>query len=476
MMGSIRGNFGSMGYRLQVGADYRGSVMQGGIQLRVGDLLYAMRKRARAVIAIMLAALVVGAAACAVMQLRNSDNGYEITASAVFLAQSSAEDGGGNSPSLVYNDYRMSSEMADIISYILTSDTLLNKVVESTGLPVDEADLASRLQVEQEGDTPIMHLTLVWRDADEGEAILSSLLDNSTDVLLSTLGTGRMSVIDQPVAEEAENGRGIVLIMLASLIIGLCAGVVYAGIWFASSPRILTERDIPERLGCDSLGVLARDDNLFSNPKRVLANSRRSADSRRFLASANLVMERMDKADARCLLVTSAARGEGRTSIACMLAAGMAEFGKHVLLCDFDTGNPDIARYLPSGLAPKRNLNALMEGKVSPDGAITRVNANLDVLAALPWQDDAPSSTGIFDAIAPLVVRYDYVVFDVPPLDEASSTLALVDRVTASLMVIGFDAVAAYDIERGIDTLESSGSHVLGCVLNGEDPALHGKR
>ena len=93
--------------------------MNNGMQLRVSDLLYAMRKRWKLIVLMTVIGLLHGIAATGVQYLQGSmSRNYRITASAVFITESTEGTYQDKLSYPLYNDYLLSEEMTETVVYM----------------------------------------------------------------------------------------------------------------------------------------------------------------------------------------------------------------------------------------------------------------------------------------------------------------------------------------------------------------------
>ena len=199
-----------------------------------------------------------------------------------------------------------------------------------------------------------------------------------------------------------------------------------------------------------------------------------------------LVMEEIRKLVARLLcppdgqpvhtvLVTGAAPGDGRTTLAVNVASCIASVGRKVLLVDASFRKPDVAGLFGSGAAP--GLGEVLSHRTRLSDAIRETAIPcLSVLpAGVPPEDTvgALGSDTMQNVLAELGERYDYVLVDGPPLMLADARILapMVDAVICALRAIGSRRSAASEC---LTTLRRLGARVLGLVLMGVRPEHNG--
>ena len=178
-----------------------------------------------------------------------------------------------------------------------------------------------------------------------------------------------------------------------------------------------------------------------------------------------------DGRPAQTLLVTSAARGDGKTSLALNLAASIAALGKRVLVVDGDLRKPDLAATL--GIASIPGLSDLMARAAEIQAACRGTGVpGLRVLLAGSPRPGAPAmlgTEGMRDALVALRAGYDHVLLDGPPLTapETRVLAAMADGVILACMAGSSRRKA---VRAGIHALRRLGARLLGVALIGVPP------
>jgi len=120
----------------------------------------------------------------------------------------------------------------------------------------------------------------------------------------------------------------------------------------------------------------------------------------------------------RTLLITSAASGEGKSTLASNLAITVAQAGKRVLLIDSDLRLP--TQHKIFGVDNDRGLSTLLQGQITLDEAIE--STEIDGLELLPSGPqvhnpaemlNSPVFTELLDT---LFDRYDQIILDSAPV------------------------------------------------------------
>ncbi|MCG8430570.1 MAG: CpsD/CapB family tyrosine-protein kinase [Candidatus Omnitrophica bacterium] len=183
----------------------------------------------------------------------------------------------------------------------------------------------------------------------------------------------------------------------------------------------------------------------------------------------NLQSIRKDNKPMRVITITSSTHSEGKTITAINLAVSMAQdmSKKKILLVDADLRRARLDHYL--GIESDMGLADLVTDGARVDDVLLNVGIdNLTVLPAgkLPHNPaDILGSNKMKNLIAALRAKYDYVIFDTPPVISVTDA-GLVGALTDGVLVV----VKASKTQRGVvkhseALLRQAQARLLGYVL-----------
>ena len=176
-------------------------------------------------------------------------------------------------------------------------------------------------------------------------------------------------------------------------------------------------------------------------------------------------------AEIKCPIIglTSANRGEGKSTTAINLAYVLAENGKRVLLIDGDMRVPSIAKKMELAAAP--GLSDLLMEQESLDLSVFRssVLSNWYIVPSgelPPNPSELLGSRRMENLLNALSEKFDYIVVDLPPVNLVSDALAISKLITGMIVVVKEDHTEKRELEQCYRQLSLSNVKVLGCVLN----------
>lgn len=178
----------------------------------------------------------------------------------------------------------------------------------------------------------------------------------------------------------------------------------------------------------------------------------------------------------RSLLVTSAAPEEGKSTTTCNLAVVMAQTGSRVLVLDCDLRKP--AMHKVFDLDNRRGLTSVLVEGLDPAEAISPTLAEgLWVLTSGPLPPNPAELLGsgrMKDLLPRLVEEYDIVLIDTPPVLAVTDAAVLAPQVDAAVLVARAGVTRLDMLQEAKASLEKTGVHLLGAVLNGLRPESDG--
>ena len=222
-----------------------------------------------------------------------------------------------------------------------------------------------------------------------------------------------------------------------------------------------------ERFGLPVLSVISMMDAKDGRIEEVVKVSPRSSISEGYKSLRASIMLTAKDAPPRCLLFTSMAPSDGKTTTAINLATALANSGKKVVLIDADLRKPSLSRIM--GLQSEVGLSTYLSGNTDEEIILGTDVENLWTIMAgpvPPLPSELLSSERLKDLIARLHETYDMVVIDSPPVMPVSDSLIL-SRLADTTVVVVRAGKTSYDLlERGIKAMNKVGTDVKGLVIN----------
>ena len=185
----------------------------------------------------------------------------------------------------------------------------------------------------------------------------------------------------------------------------------------------------------------------------------------------------LKQVDARSVLLTSAARAEGKTTTACNLALALSSIagGRQIAFVEFDLRRPSAADEF--GVAPRVGIERVLAADTQlPEARLTTDLPDLDLYLASEPRDDALSLLSgpqMQPTLRELERLYDLVVIDSPPVLPVPDVPLILQHADAALLV----ACAGVSRKHAFrDMLEVLGrDKLVGVFLNQSDVPRHNR-
>lgn len=273
---------------------------------------------------------------------------------------------------------------------------------------------------------------------------------------LNQAATGTLSVVGEAVEPSQALAPRPLRTAIVAGIVALLAAIGGVLLLDALQRRIHGEQD----LALLGVPVLSRVPRL--RPRELgrgwisAASSGALYESAGFL-SLNVLSQLPTGHPPRHVVVSSARRGEGKSSVAMILAAGLASSGRRVLIVDADIHGAMQSR-LWGGAAPKVVREGMNGVPVKAAGdRVDVVSASAAGRGGTVQPDSAFNSWN---------AAYDVVLIDTPPLLTTADAVALAAQADGLVLVVEAGVSSAADVESALTTAQTAGVRVIGTVLN----------
>lgn len=177
----------------------------------------------------------------------------------------------------------------------------------------------------------------------------------------------------------------------------------------------------------------------------------------------------LDLSEPRCLCLTSANVGEGKTTVATNLAFAAAQNAdRRVLVVDANMARPQVAKRL--GIQPKLGLSEVLVDGLFPAEAIREVSPlGYDVLATGRPSARAVellSSRRMDVLVRDLKQSYNLIIVDAPHISDESAARMFAQSYDAVYLVIRMFKTRREIVDKAIRLLQRAGVSVRGCILS----------
>jgi len=343
---------------------------------------------------------------------------------------------------------------------LVSSPVLLNQVAATLPFTVSAAQLGSELHAESLSSAAIVNI--VADDPDPVHA--QQIAVRATAVFLAALhGNGVVvaRLYGQPTVPASPASPKVKLtlavIVALAILLGLGAGLVWDRLFGGvASPDELTAKVRPPVLGV--IPAPAERSHLNS----ILGARDATAPRDRWRLLQTNFMYATTGQQVRSVTVTSLGPGDGKTSVAVILAGSLAELGLSVILVDAALRCPSLHEVFE--LDNEQGLTSTVLDGVPPESLLRPVAAiaGLQVVTAGPRMS-APRDEGLcLQQLPRLSSLADLVVVDGPSL-AGDDDAVLAASVTDGAILVA--RLRPWQADAGLGILENSRVRVIGTVL-----------
>lgn len=216
---------------------------------------------------------------------------------------------------------------------------------------------------------------------------------------------------------------------------------------------------------CDSMSFTAAESYKMLRTKIDLILPR---DELSYSESGETVQ---DQYPCKVIGITSALRGEGKSTTAINLAYTLAETGRKVCLLEADMRLPSIGKRLSLNLTP--GLSNLLTGQIKGSESIQKYKSQKGIEISVITAGDVPpmpaellESQNMRIILKTVRKEYDYVIIDLPPVTIVADALAISPNLDGILLVVRQDYCDRISLQNAMAQFELSGTKILGTVLN----------
>ncbi len=336
-----------------------------------------------------------------------------------------------------------------------------------------EADRAKITEAQELVRRRLDRLSLGERQGSQARSLRDRL--EQLDILAS-LQTGNAELAEVAKAPSTPSSPKVLLNTVVGAFLGVILGVGLALLFERLDRRLRDPKEIEEMFDRPILGAIPESRELERSGAAQPALGPAEAESFRMLR-ANLRYFNIDR-DVQSVLITSAAPGDGKTTVAWNMAATAAGAGAKVVLIEADLRHPRLGGSL--GLLGAPGLSTLLAGQAAPSDVVQEIpvrekapgaeGRTLDLLLAGPLPpnpSDLLESDRMRQVLAQAEDRYDLVVVDTPPTSIVSDAIPLINQVGGVIVVGRLGKTTREAATHLRNQLRNLDAPVLGVVVNG---------
>lgn len=414
------------------------------------------------------------------------------TSSAMFYVNNSAFSLNDAALSITSSDLAASKGLVDSYIVILNTRATLNDVADYANISYTYSQLVRMISAESVNGTEIFRVSVTCENPEEAEAIANAIAYVLPKKISNVIEGTSAKVVEYAIVASSPSSPSYTKNVIIAFMFGL---VLSAGLIALREMFDLTIRNDEDIIQSCKYPILAEVPNMnaptkggyytknkkkksvYGNPSKA-ANTALFGEDISFAASeaykllrTKLQFSFADENDCHVICTTSALAGEGKSLSSINIAYSMAQLDKKVILIDCDLRRPSIATKIGINKAP--GLSDYLTRHVHIDETIQPFTCGsglpFDVISAgriPPNPIELLSSERMVKAVTKLKAAYDYIILDLPPVEEVSDALVAAKLADGILLVVRQDYCNRNAVEHAVKQLEFVNAKVLGVIFN----------
>ncbi|MBT5420102.1 MAG: polysaccharide biosynthesis tyrosine autokinase [Candidatus Cloacimonetes bacterium] len=288
--------------------------------------------------------------------------------------------------------------------------------------------------------------------------------------------------------------------MMIAIVLGLGLGIGAALLIHSLDSKIRTFDDVRKFVSLPVLGTIPHiqsDDMELDNLEQEISSAKgsdkdkyeqilqqvqarlitnyspKSSTAEAFRILRTNIISRKKNSDCTTLLITSSGPKEGKSTIQANMATALAQMDAKVILVDLDLRRPMVHTIL--GFEKETGMSDfLMDKTTKIEDIIKPTNIkNLDIITSgiiPPNPSELLASKRMDDALRDLKEKYDYILFDSPPVIAVTDSMVMANKVDLLILAIRVDQADKNVVRRTKELLENIKVDITGVVINGIQP------
>lgn len=431
--------------------------------MEISDYLRLLRYRWKSILTVLLLSVL---AALGVSSLTTP----RYAASTQLFVSTTAQE----NTAAAYQGGLFSQKRVTSYSELIRGQQVAQRVVDTLKLNMSAAQLSSEVSVNVGLNTVILGVTVTDTSPERARDIANALSQQFTALVAEletppgrTTAAAKVTVVQQAGLPATPVTPKMFLNIAIGAEGGIMLGIAQAVLRDRLDNTVKGRREVVEATQAAVVGAVPFDSDRSSHPLVSFGDGHSSSAEAFRQVRTNLQFLDVDNPP-RAMVVTSAVPNEGKTTTALNLAFALGEAGHRVALVEADLRRPRLARYLQL-VEDVGMTNVLSRAAELDDVLQPTANPAVTVLAAGPHPlnpSELLGSSRLQTLLSTLRSRYDYIVFDAPPLLPVTDAAVLTAHADGAILVARHGHTERDKLARAAENLRSVDGRLLGTILN----------
>lgn len=315
---------------------------------------------------------------------------------------------------------------------------------------------------------------ILKREADTNKELYNGLLQRLKETGVSaSLTASNIQILDRAEVPESPSKPKKTLNILLSIIVGLAGGIGLAFFKEYLDNTIKTPEDIEKRVYLPSLGLVPYyNDNKETLPVECITHTDgKSPIAEAYSSLRTFLLLSTGGRPPRIIMVTSPARGEGKTTTVINTAISLTKPDAKVVIIDGDMRKPRLHKIF--NLDNTTGLSSYLSSNEDLGDVLVKTSniPNLDIITSGPTPPNPAEllSSYRFQELIKGLFLYNFIVIDTPPILGISDALIISAQTDGVVMVIKSGETPKESAKEARRILSNINAKILGVVLNSVD-------
>lgn len=420
---------------------------------------------------------------------------YESTA--MFYVNNNSFSVGDASFSLSSGDLSTSRNLVESYLVILDTRESLNEVIAYAGVNRTFGELREMITATSVNETEIFQVTVTSEDPQEAERLANAVAVVLPQRISGIIDGTSAKVVDAAVLPSEPSSPNFAVNTVVGFLLGfvLMVGIIVMREIFditirgeedmACVKRYPILASVPDMMGKIKGGYYGEQKTKKRRNKKAAPvgdNIPFAAEEAYKLLRTKIQYSFADGDDCHVVGVSSALAGEGKSTTSINLAYALAQLNKKVLLIDCDLRRPSVAAKL--GLDQEHGLSGFLTRQSTIEQMVKQCHLTEDVsFMVVPAGHIPPNptellSSGRMESFVNMYAKHmDYIILDLPPVEEVSDALAASKLAHGVLLAVRQNYCNRLALEDAVRQFEFVGSRILGFLRTyaADNTGVYGK-
>ena len=384
----------------------------------------------------------------------------QYTATTTLMVTRPAEAG-----QILYQDIQVSRQLVATYREIVHSRRVLETVIDNKELPLSVGELRDKVNVEAVRDTELIKVDVTDPDPVLAREIANEVASVFMEKIIDIMQVENVSVVDEAVLPGSPVSPRVSLNLAVAFVVGLM-GIFGVTFMLEYLDRTIKDpQEVQKRFDLPVIGVVpvVEGNKLFSlsDPRSPPAEAFRTLRT-------NIQYSSIDK-PVKSILVTGANPYCGKTTISSNLGVTLARSGAKVLLVDADMRRPMLHKMFSIRSEPGLSSLIFKEELDLDDVVWKSEHKNLLVMPSgpiPPYPAEMLASQRMKMLAIEFATRFDYVIYDSPPVIAVTDAAILANLVDGTIFVMNYGGVKWEEAADALEQLKKVNANMTGVVLN----------